>query len=136
MAPRSEIEVAIVERFFEYLKVFNIPEIAKLISDDDFVNLTRPSSLGIPDRSKEEYLAFLKWQAEQQGGRPLEITFNGLADAVELAAKVFVHPDIRFETQEGKPFVLESIYIFTFDDNYKFRILAAFEDSCAYPWAK
>ncbi|KAH9042911.1 hypothetical protein EDB83DRAFT_2523902 [Lactarius deliciosus] len=133
--PRSELEVAVVLRYFDQLRVLNLPEIEKLLTDD-FVYDTRPLSLGVQPRSKEEYLAFLQGLADQLGGRPLEIVFYGVADASATAAKVFVHPQIRGEPQVGKPFDLESLYIFTFAENYKFKTIAAFEDSKAYPWAE
>ncbi|KAH9163775.1 hypothetical protein EDB89DRAFT_2078492 [Lactarius sanguifluus] len=133
--PRSEIEVAEVYRYFDELKVLNLPEIEKFLTDD-FAYATRPLSLGIDPKSKEEYLAFLEGLAKELGGRPLEISFYGLADASATAEKVFVHLQMHGEPQVGEPFDLESIYIFTFAENYKFTILAAFEDSKAYPWAE
>ncbi|KAH9174431.1 hypothetical protein EDB89DRAFT_571473 [Lactarius sanguifluus] len=135
MSPRSELEVQTVLRYFDQLRVLNIHEIEKLLTDD-FVYDTRPLSLGIQNKSKEEYLAFLKGLAKRLGGRPLEIIFYGVADASATAAKVFVHPQIRGEPRVGKPFDLESIYIFTFAENYKFKKIAVFEDSKAYPWAR
>ncbi|KAH8976832.1 hypothetical protein EDB86DRAFT_3108825 [Lactarius hatsudake] len=133
--PRSELEVQIVMRYFDHLKVHNLPEIEKLLTDD-FIFDTRPLSLGIHDRNKEGYLAFLKGQAEKLGGRPLEIFFYGLADASATAEKVFVHIQTRGEPLVGEPFDLESLYVFTFAENYKIKIVAAFEDSKAYPWAE
>ncbi|KAH9042909.1 hypothetical protein EDB83DRAFT_2554067 [Lactarius deliciosus] len=133
--PRTELEVQTVLRYFDQLRVLNIHEIEKFLTDD-FVYDTRPLSLGIDPRSKGEYLAFLKGLAKQLGGRPLEIVFYGVADASATAAKVFVHPQIRGKPLVGKPFDLESLYIFTFAENYKFKTIAVFEDSKAYPWAR
>ncbi|KAH9042922.1 hypothetical protein EDB83DRAFT_2677490 [Lactarius deliciosus] len=130
-------QVQAVRRYLDYLKVLNLPEIEKLLADD-FIQDTRPMSIKVPIKSKEEYMAFLHWLAEQLGGRPIEIDIDGIADASVLSKKVFAHIVIHGEPLVGEPFDIEAIYVFTFSqaDDSKFRILATFVDGKDYPWAK
>ncbi|KAH9067510.1 hypothetical protein EDB87DRAFT_1573133 [Lactarius vividus] len=133
-------QVKAVRHYLDQLKVLNLPEIEKLLADD-FIQDTRPMSLKVPIRNKEEYMAFLQGLADQLGGRPIEvgqIDIDGIADASVVSEKVFAHLVIHGEPLVGKPFDIESIYVFTFaqTDNCKFRILATFGDSNVYPWHK
>ena len=65
-------QVKAVLNYLDSIKVFNLPKIEKLFTDD-FVQSTLPLSLGIPSRTKAEDLAFLRGFADQLGGRPLEV---------------------------------------------------------------
>jgi hypothetical protein len=70
--------------YLDQLKVLNLNEIEKIFTDD-FVQTTRPLSLAIPSRTKEEDLAFLKGLFDQLGGRPMEaIHSNPLSPRAEL----------------------------------------------------
>ncbi|KAH9163786.1 hypothetical protein EDB89DRAFT_1912510 [Lactarius sanguifluus] len=132
-------QVQAVRRYLDHLKVLNLPEIEKLLTDD-FVQDTRPMSVKVPLKSKEEYMVFLQGLAEQLGGRPIEvgqIDIDGIADASVLSKKVFAHIVMHGEPLVGEPFDIETIYVFTFSqvEDCKFRILATFVDSKTYPWA-
>ncbi|KAI9448695.1 hypothetical protein BJY52DRAFT_307499 [Lactarius psammicola] len=120
-------QVKAILHYFDQIKVLNLQEIEKHFADD-FVQSTRPSSLGIPFRSKEEDLAFLGGLADQLGGRPLEVT---IFDIIESSGKVWAHLLMHGEPQEGKPFDIECIYQFIFAENYKFKALIDFVDSKA-----
>jgi hypothetical protein len=65
-------QVKAVLHYLNQVKVLNLHEIEKLFADD-FVQSTRPLSLGVPSRTKEEDLAYLQGFADQLGGRPLEV---------------------------------------------------------------
>ncbi|KAH8983310.1 hypothetical protein EDB83DRAFT_2488671 [Lactarius deliciosus] len=120
-------QVRAVLHYLDQIKVLNLHEIEKHFTDD-FVQSTRPLSLGIPSRSKEEGLVFLQGLADKLGGRPLEIT---LYDIIESPGKVWVHLLQHGEPQEGKPFDIECIYQFIIAENYKFKALIDFVDSNA-----
>jgi hypothetical protein len=68
-------QVKAVLHYLDQVKVLNLREIEKLFTDD-FVQSTRPLSLGVPSRTKEEDLAFLQGFADQLGGRPLEVMLS------------------------------------------------------------
>lgn len=65
-------QVKAVLHYFDQIRVLNLEEIERLFTDD-FVQSTRPLSLGVPSRTKKEDLAFLQGFADQLGGRPLEV---------------------------------------------------------------
>ena len=65
-------QVKTVLHYLDQVKVLNLQELEKLFTDD-FVQTTRPLSLGIPSRTKEEDLAFLSGLADGLGGRPIEV---------------------------------------------------------------
>jgi hypothetical protein len=69
-APSPQVKAVLY--YFDQIKVLDLQKIEKLFTDD-FVQSTRPLSLGVPSRTKEEDLAFLKGMADQLGGRPLEV---------------------------------------------------------------
>jgi hypothetical protein len=48
-----------VLRYFELVKTLDTVELGKLFADD-YVQSTRPLSLGVPSRTKEDDLAFLR----------------------------------------------------------------------------
>ncbi|KAH8994588.1 hypothetical protein EDB92DRAFT_291419 [Lactarius akahatsu] len=128
-------QVKAVRRYIDYLKVLNFTEIEKLLAVD-FVQDTRPMSLRVPIKDKDEYKVFLYRLAEQLEGRSIEIDNVRIADASVLAKKVFAHFTIHGKPLGGEPFDMEAIYIFTFSQaDTKIRILATFVDSKHYPWA-
>ena len=59
--------------YLDHTKTLNLVELEKLFTDD-FVQSTYPRSLGVPPRSKEEDVAFLRGLFEQLGGRHLEVS--------------------------------------------------------------
>jgi ketosteroid isomerase-like protein len=61
-----------VLRYFELVETLDTVELGKLFADD-FVQSTRPLSLGVPSRTKEEDLTFLRGLAEKIEGRRLEV---------------------------------------------------------------
>ncbi|KAH9042913.1 hypothetical protein EDB83DRAFT_2523903 [Lactarius deliciosus] len=134
---QSSPQVKAVLHYLDQLKVLNLPEIEKLLADD-FIQDTRPMSVKVPLKNKEEYIAFLQGLAEKLGGRPIEIDVDGIADASVVSKKVFAHILMHGEPLVGEPFDIETIYVFTFAqaDDCKFRILATFVDSNGYPWVK
>ncbi|KAN0132688.1 hypothetical protein V8E53_009704 [Lactarius tabidus] len=124
-------QVKAVLHYLDQVKVFNLHEIEKLFTDD-FVQSTRPLSLGVPSRTKEEDLAFLQGFADQLGGRPLEITIYNI---IESPGKAWAHLLMHGEPQEGKPFDIECIYQFTFagdSTTYRFKAINDFLDSKAF----
>ncbi|KAI9441775.1 hypothetical protein H4582DRAFT_2097074 [Lactarius indigo] len=123
----SSPQVKAVLHYLDQIKVLNLHEIEKLFTDD-FVQSTRPLSLGIPSRTKEEDLKFLQGLADQLGGRPIEIT---IYDIIESPGKAWAHLHMHGEPQEGKPFDVECIYQFRFAENYRFKALIDFVDSKA-----
>ncbi|KAH9067499.1 hypothetical protein EDB87DRAFT_1827536 [Lactarius vividus] len=128
-------QVTAVRNYLEQFEALNLPGIEAFFIDD-FIQDTRPLSLGVCLRRKEDYMAFLQTLAEQLGGQPLKIKLRGIADASAVSDKVFAHIQVQGTPLEGEPFDIESIYIFTFAEEDKFSILATFDDSKAYPWAK
>ena len=72
-APSPRVKAIL--HYFDQIKVLNIHELEKLFTDD-FVQSTRPLSLGVPSRTKQEDLDFLKGFSGQMGGRPLEVTHS------------------------------------------------------------
>jgi|SRR6266850_200513 len=68
--PSSQLKTVL--RYFELIKTLDTVELGKLFADD-FVQSTRPLSLGVPSRTKEEDLAFLRGLAEKIEGRRLEV---------------------------------------------------------------
>lgn len=72
-APSPQVKAIL--HYFDQIRVLNVHELEKLFTDD-FVQSTRPLSLGVPSRTKEEDLAFLKGFSDQLGGRPLEVIHN------------------------------------------------------------
>ncbi|KAH9971775.1 hypothetical protein BJV74DRAFT_865523 [Russula compacta] len=76
-----------VLRYLDSVKVFDLAEIKGLFADD-FVQSTRPLSLGVPSRTKEEDLAFLGGFSEKLQGRHLEVT---IYDFVESPGKAWAH---------------------------------------------
>lgn len=60
--------------YLDQVKVLNLHEIEELLTDD-FGQSTRPLSLGLPSRTKED-LAFLQGFADQLGGRALEVIIS------------------------------------------------------------
>ncbi|KAH8993750.1 hypothetical protein EDB92DRAFT_1815411 [Lactarius akahatsu] len=123
-------QVRAVLHYLDQIKVLNLHEIEKHFTDD-FIQSTRPLSLEIPSRSKEEGLAFLQGLANQLGGRPLEARQITIYDIIESPGKVWVHLLTHGEPQEGKPFDIECIYQFIIAENYKFKALIDFVDSTA-----
>ena len=71
--PSSQLKTVL--RYFELIKVLDIVELDKLFADD-FVQSTRPLSLGVPSRTKEEDVAFLQALAEKIEGRRIEVGRN------------------------------------------------------------
>ena len=69
-SPSSQLKTVL--RYFDLVKVLDLAEIDKLFADD-FVQSTRPLSLGVPSRTKEEDLAFLRGFAEKLEERRLEV---------------------------------------------------------------
>jgi hypothetical protein len=73
-SPSSQLKTVL--RYFDLVKVLDLAEIEKLFAGD-FVQSTRPLSLGVPSRTKEEDLAFLRGFAEKLEERRLEVKQNG-----------------------------------------------------------
>jgi ketosteroid isomerase-like protein len=73
-SPSSQLKTVL--RYFDLVKVLDLAEIDKLFADD-FVQSTRPLSLGVPSRTKEEDLAFLRGFAEKLEERHLEVKKMG-----------------------------------------------------------
>jgi hypothetical protein len=65
-------QVKTILHYLDLIKVFNLDGLDKLFTDD-FVQSTRPLSLNVPSRTKEEDLAFLKGLSEAMQGRHLEV---------------------------------------------------------------
>ena len=73
--------------YLDQVKVLNLYEIDKIFTDD-FVQSTRPLSLGIPSRTKQEDLAFLQGLSDQLGGRPMEVIHSDpLSPRAELTRR-------------------------------------------------
>jgi ketosteroid isomerase-like protein len=75
--PSSQLRTVL--RYFELIKTLDTVELGKLFADD-FVQSTRPLSLGVPSRTKEEDLAFLRGLAEKIEGRRLEVSVRSKAE--------------------------------------------------------
>jgi len=71
--PSSQLKTVL--RYFELIRALDLVELDKLFADD-FVQSTRPLSLGVPSRTKEEDLAFLGALAEKLKGGRVEVIFN------------------------------------------------------------
>jgi hypothetical protein len=65
-------QVKTVLHYIDLLKVFDLDGLGKLFTDD-FVQSTRPLSLNVPPRNKEEDLAALKGLSESLQGKDLEV---------------------------------------------------------------
>ena len=65
-------QVKVILHYFDQLKVLNLQELGNVFTDD-VVQTTRPLSLGIPSRTKEENLRFLQALADRLRGRPMEV---------------------------------------------------------------
>lgn len=68
-------QVKTILHYLDLVKVFNLDGLDKLFTDD-FVQSTRPLSLNVPSRTKEEDLAFLEGLSETMQGRHLEVIPN------------------------------------------------------------
>ena len=89
-APSSQLKTVL--RYFELIKTLDTVELGKLFADD-FVQSTRPLSLGVPSRTKEEDLAFLRGLAEKIEGRRLEVSQSRFASPPppRTHARTYVH---------------------------------------------
>ena len=69
-SPSSQLKTVL--RYFEFIRALDLVELDTLFADG-FVQSTRPLSLGVPSRTKEEDLAFLGALAEKLKGRRVEV---------------------------------------------------------------
>jgi len=69
-SPSSQLKTVL--RYFEFISALDLVELDTLFADG-FVQSTRPLSLGVPSRTKEEDLAFLGALAEKLKGRRVEV---------------------------------------------------------------
>jgi hypothetical protein len=71
--PSAQLRTVLL--YFDVLKVWNIVELGQLFADD-FVQSTRPLSLAVPSRTKEEDLEFLRGFSQQLDGKHLEVMIH------------------------------------------------------------
>lgn len=71
-SPSSQLKTVL--DYIDLLKVLNLDELEKLFTDD-FVQITLPSSLGVPSRTKQEDLDFLRGLSEQLEGRQIQVQY-------------------------------------------------------------
>jgi hypothetical protein len=63
--PSPQLEV--LEKYYAFLSVFDLDNLNTLFTDD-FVQKTLPSSLGVSDKTKKDFFAFLgRLQADFKG---------------------------------------------------------------------
>ena len=55
--PSPQLEV--LQKYYAFLSVFDIDNLNTLFTDD-FTQKTLPSSLGVPDKTKNDFFAFLR----------------------------------------------------------------------------
>jgi len=133
-APKgSSSQLKTVLRYLELIGALDLVELDTLFADD-FVQSTRPLSLGLPSRTKEEDLAFLGALAEKLKGRRVEVT---VYDVIESPGKAWAHVLLHGEFQDGKAFDVESIYQFTLVEHAssnlpKIKAVVDFVDSAAF----
>lgn len=94
-SPSSQLKTVL--DYFDLVRVLNLAELEKLFTDD-FVQTTLPSSLGVPSRTKQEDLAFLRGLSEQLEGRHIQVRYqlvsrNSLARAIARSSLRF--PAVR-----------------------------------------
>ncbi|KAH9976335.1 hypothetical protein BGW80DRAFT_1443977 [Lactifluus volemus] len=125
-------QVKTILHYLDLVKVFDLDGLDKLFADD-FVQSTRPLSLNVPSRTKEEDLAFLKGLSVTMKGRHLEITFYDVVESPP--GKVWVHVALHGEPPKGKAFTIECIYMFTLIEHlgvHKVKGVIDFLDSRAF----
>lgn len=71
--PSSQLKTVL--RYLELIGALDLVELDTLFADD-FVQSTRPLSLGVPSKTKEEDLAYLGALAENLKGRRVEVIFR------------------------------------------------------------
>ena len=95
-------QVKAILHYLDQIKVLNLEEIRNIFADD-FVQATRPLSLGVPARNKEEDLVFLKGLADLLKGRSLEVIYcDPLSYCAELNRRwTGYHPRYYRVAREG-----------------------------------
>jgi len=81
-SPSSQLKTVL--RYFEFIRALDLVELDTLFADG-FVQSTRPLSLGVPSRTKEEDLAFLGELAEKLKGRRVEVIFKPRRGAFSIS---------------------------------------------------
>ena len=71
-SPSSQLKTVL--RYLDLVRTLDLAELDALFADG-FVQSTRPLSLGVPSRTKQEDLAFLGALAEKLKGRRVEVDF-------------------------------------------------------------
>ena len=94
-SPSSQLKTVL--DYLDHVKVLNLDEIEKLFTDD-FVQNTFPSSLGVPQRTKQEDIEFLRGLSEQLEGRHLEVQYCFMPLLLQSIARSLVgrFPAARF----------------------------------------
>jgi len=73
--PKDSAQLKTILRYFDALKAWDLAEVGKLFADD-FVQSTRPLSLSVPSRTKEEDLEFLRGFSKQLDEKHLEVMIH------------------------------------------------------------
>jgi hypothetical protein len=82
---RPSDQMKVVLEYFDKLKVWDFDGISKL-STPGFTQQTLPKSLGLPERTKEEDIAFLHEFRDSLKGAPLEVCSAHISFAVRSAS--------------------------------------------------
>ncbi|KAF8480424.1 hypothetical protein DFH94DRAFT_742758 [Russula ochroleuca] len=118
-------QLKVVQDYIKFFSAFDLEKLGTLISDN-LVHKIVPESLGVPNRTKAEILAFLAHMRGMFNGKPLEITVYDINEGV---GKIWLHGKI------AEPLDGEGVYLFEFGvgpDALKITSFTEFADSKRY----
>jgi hypothetical protein len=74
--PSPQLEV--LQKYYAYLSVFDIDNLNTLFTDN-FAQKTLPSTLGVPDKPKDDFFAFLRRLQADLKGETLKVSTGQMA---------------------------------------------------------
>lgn len=120
--PSPQLEV--LQKYYAFLSVFDLDNLNTLFTDD-FAQKTLPASLGVPDKSKKDFFAFLGRLQADFKGQNLNYAIYDINDGV---GKIWVHAKLEANN-------IEIVYFFQFGtgvDALKIASITGFADSRRY----
>lgn len=117
-------QLKVIDSYLKSLATFDFT-VLKTLTTDEFLMITAPASMNVPDKTKTEDLAFLEKLKEPLNGQHLEYT---IYDVVDGLGKTWVHA--KLETLN-----IEVVYLFKFGtgiDALKVVQVIEFSDSKRY----
>lgn len=118
-------QLQVLQKYYAFLSVFDLDNLNTLFTDD-FAQKTLPSSLGVPDKPKDDFFAYLRrLQADFKEDRKMIYTIYDINDGV---GKIWVHAKLEANN-------IELVYFFQFGTGVnalKIASITGFADSRRY----